>query len=904
MPDRTEWRDHIRPHLASLRLDPAREAEIVEEISLHLDERYEELLLAGTTPEQARRQALDEMLDTDTFTALMRSLRQSHTPQRHPPGAAGTSFASDVWQDVRHTWRGLQRARAFTAAAVLTLALGIGGTITMFSVVHGVLLKPLPYQDPDALVRIVHVIGGIRQLYFSDAIFRAYVEHTQTFADVGVWSPAATAAITGQGDPEEVRSLTASRSLLTTLGVPPVLGRWFSTVEDTPAGPPAVMLTHGFWQRKFGGDPAALSRTLTIDGRPHQIVGIMPAPFRFSEEFEIIRPLRINTALPAPLFRLVGLARLKPGVTLAQGNADAVRALHAWFEQQNTPPNIRARWSPALQPLKDNVVGDVSATLWVLMGAIAIVLLMACANVANLLLVRADGRRRELAIRAALGAGGLRIARQLLVETLVLSVLGGGVAIALAYSALQALIAIAPANLPRLADIAIDPVVLGFAVAVSLLSGLLFGSISILKHARPRLDGLGAGGGRVTGERQRSQQLLVTAQMALALMLLVGAGLMIRSFQTLRTIDPGFTSPHTLQTFSVRILPALAPQPEHVTRVQQDLLQRFADIPGVSSVAFATRMPMAIDRSSSALTAKGRPDDGKTPPNHQVKVVSPDLFRTQGTPLIAGRDFTWADIYGSRDLAIVSEHLARELFGSVEAAVGQSLREYYDEKSPWREVIGVVGNVHDDGVHRNAPTTIYFPAQPVQRVFGVPGFQARRVSFAVRSESAGTPEFLDQVREAVSSVSASMPISQVATLDEPYRRSMARTAFTLLMLAIAGTMALLLGMCGIYGVISYAVSQRRREIGIRLALGAPLPAVRRLFLRRGAMMGAAGLLLGLAGAVAVTRLMRSLLYGVTPLDPLTFATMPVVLAAAAALASYLPARAATTVDPVETMRAE
>jgi predicted permease len=408
----------------------------------------------------------------------------------------------------------------------------------------------------------------------------------------------------------------------------------------------------------------------------------------------------------------------------------------------------------------------------------------------------------------------------------------------------------------------------------------------------------------MTRERQRSQQLLVAAQMALALMLLVGAGLMIRSFQTLRNVDAGFTSPQTLQTFAIRIVPALAPEPEHVTRMQEDMLQRIASIPGVSSVAFANRMPMGIDRNSAALTAKGRPDNGRTPPNHQVKIVSPDLFRTQGTPLIAGRDFTWADVHGTREIAIVSENLARELWGSASGAVGQFVREYYDKESPWREVVGVVGNVHDDGVHRNAPTTVYYPVQPVQRIFGIAGYQARRVTFVVRSDRAGTPELLEQVREAVSSASASIPIAQVATLDEPYRRSMARTAFTLLMLAIAGTMALLLGMGGIYGVISYAVSQRRREIGIRLALGAPLPAVRRLFVRRGLVMGAAGLIAGLAGAVAVTRLMKSLLYGVTPLDPITFAAMPVVLAAAAALASYLPARAATTVNPVETMRAE
>jgi predicted permease len=822
-------------------------------------------------------------------------------PDRESPRA---SLVEDVRQDVRHALRVLGKERLFAVAAVLTLAVGIGGTTAIFSVVNGVLIKPLPYQDPDALVRIVHTIGGIRQPYFSDVIFQSYVQHSQVFSDVGVWMPDATATITGQGEPEEVRSLTASRSVLTTLGVPAAFGRWFSAAEDSPGGPNTVMLMHGYWRRKFGGDPAVLSRSLTIDGRPHQIVGIMPAHFRFGTEFEIVRPLRVNTAAPGPVFRLLGVARLKSGVTLAQANADAGRVLQAWFELAKTRPEVRARWIPTLQALKEDVVGDVAATLWVLMGAIAIVLLMACANVANLLLVRADGRRREFAIRVAVGAGWMRIVRQVVVETLMLALLGGVVGVVLAEVALRALIAIAPANLPRVTDIAIDPVVLGFAVTISLLSGLLFGSVPIVKQARPRFDALGAGGSERITRTQRSQQALVAAQMALALVLLISAGLMIRSVQALRSVDPGFTGPDTLQTFTMSIGPNQAPEPERAIRMQQDVLDRIAAIPGVSSVAFSTRMPLGVDRASSALTAKNKPDDGRTPPNHQVKIISPGLFRTQGTPIVAGRDFTWSDVLDTREIAIVSANLARELWGSPQAAVGQMLREYYDKRSPWREVVGVVGNVRDDGVHRDAPTTVYFPAAPLQRVFGLAGYQARRVTVAIRIERARTTDLLDHVREAVRAVNASIPLADVQTLDEVYRRSMARTSFTLLTLAIAGTMALLLGMCGIYGVISYAVSQRRREIGIRLALGASLTQVLRLFLRRGLVLGAIGLAAGLGSAIVATRLMRSLLFGVTPLDPMTFAAMPVLLAAAAALASYLPARAAMRVDPVETMRAE
>jgi len=334
------------------------------------------------------------------------------------------------------------------------------------------------------------------------------------------------------------------------------------------------------------------------------------------------------------------------------------------------------------------------------------------------------------------------------------------------------------------------------------------------------------------------------------------------------------------------------------------IVDKLAAVPGVTSVAFATRLPMGSDRSSSALTAEGRADDGRTPPNRHVNIISPGLFRTQGTPLLAGRDFTWTDIYDMRLVAIISDNLAREFWGSPEAALGRRIREYYDSESPWREIVGVAGDVHDDGVHQAAPATIYWPAHPQARVFGLPGFQARRVSVAIRTERAGTESLLDQVREAVSSVSATLPLAQVSTLDHAYRQSMARTSFTLVMLAIAATMALLLGTAGVYGVIAYAVSQRRREIGIRLALGAQAADIRGLFVRRGLILGGTGLAMGLAGALGATQLMESLLFGVTPLDPVTFTAMPLVLAAAAVLASYLPARRAVTVDPVETMRAE
>jgi predicted permease len=813
----------------------------------------------------------------------------------------------DLSHDLRYAVRTWRKQPGFSAVAVVMLALGIGATTAMFSVVNAVLINPLPYPDSDALVRIVHSIGGIQQAYFDDGIALAYADAKQAFEDVGVWSPESTATVTGQGEPEQVRSLTASRGLLTTLAVPPEIGRWFSTAEDAPGSPATVMLSHGYWQRRFGGDRAVLARLLTIDGRPHQIVGVMPADFRFDGDAEILRPLRINPAAPVRVFRLVGVARLKPGVTLAQANADAARILGVWFERTNVRPEVRARWAPSLRPLKQEVVGDVGRTLWVVMGTIAIVLLMACANVANLLLVRAAARQQELAIRTALGARWSRIVRQLLVENLLLALAGGLLGVGLAFGGLRALLALGPSNLPRLDEVSLEPVALGFALAISLLSGLLFGLFPIVGHARPRMVEALGGGGRgasLSRDSQRWQQALVTLQVALALMLLVSAGLMIRSFQTLRRIDPGFSRPEHVQTFDISIPPSLVAEPERVTRMQQDILDRIAGIPGVVSAAFTTRVPMGSERSSAALGVEGRPDDGRTPPNRHAKVVSPGTFHALGTPLVAGRDFTWTDLYDMREVAIVSENLARELWGSPSAALGKRVREFYQARSPWRAIVGVAANVRDDGADRRAPETIYWPAQLSARPLDMPGFVSRRVSVVVRSERAGSAVLLDQLREAVWSVNGNVPLAELRTLDEVYGRSMARTSFTLVALAIAGTMALLLGVSGLYGVIAYAVSRRRREIGIRMALGARARDILGLFLRRGLVTTALGMAIGLLGAAGAGRLMQALLFGVEPLDPLTFAAMPIVLATAAVLASYLPARRATAVDPVDAMRTE
>jgi putative ABC transport system permease protein len=811
-----------------------------------------------------------------------------------------------VQHDLRQSFRALRREPGFALAAVALLAVGIGTTLAVFTIVKRVLLDPLPYPQSHTLVRVAHNIGGIQQTYFNDALISSYAEHARAFESFGVWIPAGSVTVSGAGEPEEVRALTASRGLFTTLGVPPQIGRWFSAEEDTPGAPNAVLLGGGYWQRTYGGDASVIGRSILINGRPHQIVGVMPADFRFREA-DVLLPLRLDPARPIPGFRLNGIARVKPGVTLTAANADVARLLEIYFDTHRVNTTRSVRWTPTLVSLEQDVVGDVGTTLWVLFGAAVFVLLMVCANVANLCLVRTESRQAELAVRVAMGATGTNVARLLLMESAIVALIGGGLGLLLAQAAVTVLVAVEPANLPRLLEIRIDAAIILAALGLTALCGLLVGAAPIVRAFSPRFTALAAAGARgssTTREQQRSQNVLVTLQIAFAMLLLVSAGLMVRSVMALGNLNPGFTSPETVQTFEITIPGSVVPDLDQLLLTQREIHDRIVAIAGVDSVAFTTRRPMdATVRWSAALSAEDKPDvPGVTPPNRHVKLISPGSFATLGTPIVAGRDFTWIDLVERREVAMVAESLAREMWGSPAAAVGKRIRQFYGAKGPWREVVGVAGDVHDDGLERPAPATVYWPARVDAAIFA--GYQPRRVSFVIRTNRAGSASLLEEVRQAVRSVVPQAPLARVATLDVLYDQSMSRTTFTLTTLALAGVMSLLTGICGVYGVIAYAVSQRRREIGIRLALGAGAGAIRRLFLTRAMSVGAIGIVIGSAAAVGFTRLMQSMLFGVEPLDPLTFTVMPIVLAAAVALATYLPSRRAVATDPAEAMRAE
>lgn len=811
--------------------------------------------------------------------------------------------------DLRSAFRQFLRRPGFSALAVSTLALGIGGSTAVFSVINAVLIQPLPYADADGLVGVWHraTFQGATtdDMNLSPPMYFAYAEHNETLQDFGVWSTG-TANVTGLGAPEQVQTFVTTHEVLPALGVQPVLGRWFSAQDDAPGAAETVILTYPYWQRRFGGDPAILGTAIAVDSRPREVIGVMPRGFSWTNDPELILPQRFERgAARVDQFVYFGIARLEPGVGMTEVNADLARALQASGDEFGVPDMVEAlRLAPAVRPLKQDVVGGVGDVLWILMGAISLVLLIACANVASLLLVRADGRSAELATRVALGAAPRGLARLLLLESVVLAVVGGALGLVLAHAALRILVSLGPANLPRLAEVAIDANVLIFALLVALASGVLFGLAPALRYgSRAALSHNGA---RATSsrERYRAQNGLVVGQCALACTLLIAAGLMIRSFSLLLDVDPGFMQPEQVQAVRITIPAPEVTEPDRVIRMQKDMLDRIAAIPGVDSAAFATALPTEMPGIGGApIGAQGVTPEGELPPIRRSRLVSPGYFTTLGTPLITGRDFAWTDVYDEREVAVVSERMARETWGEPESAIGKRIR--IGVGTQWREVIGVVGDVHEDGTNRDAPATVYWCAG-VQRMFGLeaPPDISRRITFAIRTDRAGTEGFINEVQDAIWSVNRNVPLTSLRTLQELLGESRAATSFTLVMLGIAGGMSLAIGGVGIYGVIAYMAVRRRREIGVRLALGAQGRDVRRLLVRHGLWLSGIGVTLGVAASVGLTQLMSSLLFGVTPLDPAAYIVGATVLLIVAALASYVPARRVLATDLIGVLKAD
>jgi len=816
---------------------------------------------------------------------------------------------------LKHVVRRLLRAPVFTAVTLVTIAIGVGANTAIFSVINGILFKPLPYPQPERLVSVKQTAPGfgVADLAASPSDYFTFREENRTFQQFGIWA-SNPATVTGLAAPEEVRGLDVTSGTLLALGIRPVLGRCFTLKDETYGSPRTVILVYGYWQRKFGGDASVIGRRIVADGKAREIIGVMPQTFRFLDEKpDIIFPLQFERAkVSLGNFIYGSIARLKPGITLAQANADVARMIPLVNAKFPPFPGFTvkqfedARIQPSLRPLEQDVIGDLGKVLWLLMASIGVVLLIACANIANLLLVRAEGRQQELAIRSALGAGSTQIAGEFLAESVFLGVLGGFAGLGLAYAALRLLVRLAPASLPRLENISLDSLALVFTLALSLLAGVLFGLMPVFKFAAPKLmTALGAGGRTLSQNREthRARSTLVVLEVALAAILLISAGLMIRTFQALRNVQPGFTGPRELQTLAIRILESQVKEPERVLRMQQEMLRRVAAIPGVSSATLVDSIPAGGDDYTDVLYPEDRPPtEAKLPPVRHFKFIVPGFFQTMGTRIIGGQDFTWAEIYDQRPVAMISENLARELWRTPEAAIGKRVRGANTD--PWREIVGVVADVHSDGADRPAPATVYWPVM----MKNFDGQQAvvilRKVFFVIRSSRAGSESFIDEIDRAVWSVNPDVALAGIRTMDQVYRGSMARSSFTLVMLAIAGGMALLLGIVGIYGVISYSVLQRTREIGIRLALGAPRTALQAMIVRHGLFVAGMGVVLGLAAAAGLTRFLVSLLFEISPVDPLTYAAVSVVLLASAAAASYIPAQRASSINPVDALRAE
>ena len=823
------------------------------------------------------------------------------------------SFRSQLRQVLRR----FGRAPLFAAVTVITVAIGIGANITVFSVVEGVLLKPLGYPQANRLVGVWHKAPGVNipNLNMGEFLYFIYREQNKTLADIGMYN-GATYSVTGSAQPEQVPGLNVTDGVLSILGARPAYGRLFTRQDDLPGSPKTVILTYGFWQRHFGGDPSAVGRTLTLDGETRDIIGVLPKDFRFLDQndAEFMLPFQLDRSkTQLGHFNYTGIARLKSGVTLQEAKADLQRlipvAIHSFPPPEGFSTALfeKANFAMDIHPLKNDVIGDVGNVLWVLMGSIVIVLLVACANVANLLLVRVEGRRQELAIRSALGADRKNIIASLLLESLVLGCVGGAIGLALAYGALRILIAAAPTGLPRLHEIGIDVPVLLFSLGLALFVSLVIGMIPVLKYS-----GITAGTGlRDSGrtlsqsrERHRARNALVIIQVALALVLLICSGLMIRTFRSLAHVSPGFQNPETLQAFDIFIPESQIPNTEgaQVLHRQQAILNQIAAIPGVTSVGITTKVPMAGGYDIDPVYASDRRyKEGELAPLRRHKFVSPGFFSTMGIPLMAGRDITWPEEFEKRPVAIVSENFAREYWGSPANAIGKLI--HIGSTDPWHEIIGVAGNVYDDGISQDPPSSVYWPLY--QGTFETQKEMLHRyVSFVVRSPQAGSDAFLKEVQRAVWSVDRDLPLDNPTTLGTLYTKSMARTSFTLVMLCVAGAMTLLLGVVGLYGVIAYAVSQRTREVGIRMALGAQRETLTRMFVRQGLLLTGIGVVCGISVAFATMRLMRSLLYHVSPMDPWTYGIATIFILSIAWLTTYIPSRKAAVVDPVHALRAE
>jgi putative ABC transport system permease protein len=906
-----EWKDEIRKRTADLGLDPTREAEIVEELAQHLEDRYAELLQGGAKDNEASRVVLAELSKSTSWTRDLRRVERRVSQEPVVLGAKRRSnMFESVWHDLRYGLRMLRRSPGFTAVAVLTLALGIGANTAIFSAVNTLLLRPVPVEGPDRLVFGFALREGFDPFGACLLEYSAYRERGQSFSSSAVAGPRSFNLIE-RGEPERVQGSAVLAEFFTTLGVKPVLGRGFTSEEDRPGGPAVALIGYGLWQRRFGGDPNLIGQTLNFEGRSSTVIGVLAPGFDWPAASEIWVPMQVNIdSLPladraAPSSYVV--ARLKPDVSLEQADTE-LKGIARQLEEEY--PQIRRGWSFGLvwlrQELLQDLTGRVNKALYVLLAAVGFLLLICCANVANLLLARGVAREREMAIRQALGADRWRLARQLLTESILLSTLGGLLGTALAYWAAPLLGSLSPIQSVSFAaflrDFHVDGRALCFALLISLLTGVIFGLIPAVKAiGSSELTPLIKQGDMRSGQAaagRRWLNALVIGEIAIAVALLAGGGLLVKSFQRLQRVEFGFREDHLL---TMQMVLSPAQYREHRQRVAfvKQVLERLQSLPGVVSAGTTNNTPLTRQISyDSVFTVEGRPlANPADVPITSHRLVSPDYLKTLGVTLLEGRLLAEHDVAESTPVVVISEELARQAWPG-EDPLGKRIKRGRPEQTNfhWMTVVGMVKDVKEDltNFRINRPVW-YVPYAQFENEFPV--------NLVIRTS--GDPANLaSAVRDAIRAVDPRQPISNVTTMEDDLAGVLATERFSAVLMGLLASLGLALAALGLYGVMAYSVSQRTREIGLRMALGAQPRNIFKIVIGRGAALIAIGLSLGLVGALAAARLLSEVLYGVSTSDPVTFVVIALLLAAVALAACYLPARRAAKVDPMVALRSE
>jgi putative ABC transport system permease protein len=893
-----EWKSEIRARLAALRLDPAREAEIVEELSQHLDDRYQDLQGQGLDDAAARAAALEELSEHGMLEEELRAVTQRGTPSLALGASRRGRPLEALWLDTRYSLRTFRARPTFALIAILTFALGIGACTLIFSAVQGVIRRPLPYPSPEQLVVFWGTAPekGLPEVSAPLGLYSEYREHARTMSALAAYSGAGM-TLTGLGDPERLEGAVVSRDFFRVFNQRMLLGRPFVAGEDVRNAPPVAVLSHSLWQRKFAGDTGIVGRAIQLNSQPTTVLGVMPPGFDFPNKAELWMPVFDDpTNFNCWCYNMIG--RMRPGIGTSDVVRDIVSIIDDFADRRHDvfPNHERGTARIIAMPLSDRIVGDLRRPLLVLFGAVGLVLLIACANIANLVLIRATSRHQEIAVRCCLGASPRRIAAQLLTESVLLSLAGAAAGLLLAFWGVHLLRQLPVDRFPRMNEVRLDPVVLAFTAGVAIVTGLLCGVAPALRVSRVDLQDAikSASRGSSTGQTRRLSDGFVVTQFALSLILLVAAGLLLQSYRHLSGLELGFRPDNVL------VGRISLPYPKYDTSTvvrafYEPLLNRVRAIPGVTDAGLTTRVPLSRGNPQNNIVAEGKePRPGEPVLVANVRIVTPGYFKAIGTPILEGRDFLESDDDRSLRVGIVDEAFAKH-FWPKESTIGKRFRVGGDTSAGrWATIVGVVRNVKHNSLDEQTDLQVY-------EVF------ARQTTWnnylVVRTPS--SPEALtSRLREEIKAGDPTLPFYEVHTMQNAVRASLAIRRLMNVLLGGFALAALVLAAIGIYGVISLSVTTRVREFGIRLALGAQKADVRGLVLRHGIMLATLGVALGIAGAMYLTRFLQRLLFGVAPVDWATFSAVAAILAATALLASYLPARRATRADPVSALRSE